>query len=680
MKRHILHFATALLAGACLIASSCSDSDDANKVPAPNFPEAVTPAVPAGGTYTIEIEPNQDWEVRIPTTADVSTWFWIQDGSQQTYRVRGNAGKAQIVIGVSELEEFDQTRSCEVTMTMGGQSRVIATITRGTVDRTFSLYTCQLDENGDFAYNTETGDDALSYLYNTEAPASIDLIWPEGRSGFMLPILISGNFDWRLAEKSEWISSMAVSSGGAGTQVEILLRGDVTKYPLDGDNEGKIVFCDKDNPEKTYAYKVTIPACRDRLEISRISKDTPLEFNAKGQYYNASSGGWNDGGAIGNITSIEGSKFFVVVKKEGSYYGSPEETGWVTIDEQAWDATSGEVIQNRSFTIKTAVNTGDARSAELLALPASLAARITDPGTQLFTSSYEEIKPEYQPYVFASLNQTEPAGVISAVNPAAMTEVGAELKKLSKNEWPWQGQWASIPDAYKLTYTQTWSSDESYLTFEIPYTGYEIYGFDGPYASQLEQTNCWITVETKEQGVLIKMDPKKNTNPGPDGENEATIIFKNADGNYALIYCIYDPDAQIGGGGEEFTVSFAYPDMVQGATLEAVTAENLEEMSALYPDLQGDFNENLGMGYVLYVLKYTSASPTQAVLDTTGSYQQIMVMPYSGAEWLDYEPLSDTQVLISMQKPAADQEQTGMVQFLDSSWTPKCIVYCIPSF
>lgn len=673
MKRHILHFATALLAGACLIASSCSDSDNTNKVPAPNFPEAVTPAVPAGGTYTIEIEPNQDWEVRIPTTADVSTWFWIQDGSQQTYRVRGNAGKAQIVIGVSELEEFDQTRSCEVTMTMGGQSRVIATITRGTVDRTFSLYTCQLDENGDFAYNTETGDDALSYLYNTEAPASIDLIWPEGRSGFMLPILISGNFDWRLAEKSDWISSMAVSSGGAGTQVEILLRGDVTKYPLDGDNEGKIVFCDKDNPEKTYAYKVTIPACRDRLEISRISKDTPLEFNAKGQYYNASSGGWNDGGAIGNITSIEGSKFFAMVKEGDFYYGSPEKTGWVTIDEQAWDATSGEVIQNRSFTIKTAVNTGDARSAELLALPASLAARITDPDTQLISTDGMSIKDEYLPYVFASLNQTEPAGVISAVNPAAMTEVGAEFVKISNSDWPANDYKA--PENFKLTYSKEWSWEESFLNIDREEYTYEIYGYDGP-SEKLDKDNCWITIVKNAQGTVIKMNPDKYTK----AEKESFIVFSDADGIFAMIYCIYDPDAQIGGDGEEFTVSFAYPDMVQGATLEAVTAENLEEMSALYPDLQGDFNENLGMGYVLYVLKYTSASPTQAVLETTGSYQQISVMPYSGAEWLDYEPLNDTQVLISMQKPAADQEQTGMVQFLDSSWMPKCIVYCIPSF
>ena len=51
-----------LLAGACLAAASCSDSDEDTKLPSPNFPEAVSATIEAGGTYTLEIEPNQNWE------------------------------------------------------------------------------------------------------------------------------------------------------------------------------------------------------------------------------------------------------------------------------------------------------------------------------------------------------------------------------------------------------------------------------------------------------------------------------------------------------------------------------------------------------------------------------------------------------------------------------------------
>ena len=55
-------------------------------------------------------------------------------------------------------------------------------------------------------------------------------------------------------------------------------------------------------------------------------------------------------------------------------------------------------------------------------------------------------------------------------------------------------------------------------------------------------------------------------------------------------------------------------------------------------------------------------------------------MTMSGADWLDYEPLSDTQILVSMAKPEAEQASYGMLQFMDGSWNMKCIVYCTPAF
>ena len=79
-----------LLAGACLAAASCSDSDEDTKLPSPNFPEAVSATIEAGGTYTLEIEPNQNWEVSVPTAT--AAWFWIQDETQKVWTLRGGAG------------------------------------------------------------------------------------------------------------------------------------------------------------------------------------------------------------------------------------------------------------------------------------------------------------------------------------------------------------------------------------------------------------------------------------------------------------------------------------------------------------------------------------------------------------------------------------------------------------
>ena len=77
-----------LLAGACLAAASCSDSDEDTKLPSPNFPEAVSATIEAGGTYTLEIEPNQNWEVSVPTAT--AAWFWIQDETQKVWTLRGS--------------------------------------------------------------------------------------------------------------------------------------------------------------------------------------------------------------------------------------------------------------------------------------------------------------------------------------------------------------------------------------------------------------------------------------------------------------------------------------------------------------------------------------------------------------------------------------------------------------
>ena len=107
--------------------------------------------------------------------------------------LRGSAGTSRIVIGVAELDEFDDTRVCEVTLKMGGQSKVIATITRGTLERGFSLRTCKLDQYGDFEYgDSETG---LTYSYNEGEAQSIDLTWPEGRTDFSMPILVEANYE-----------------------------------------------------------------------------------------------------------------------------------------------------------------------------------------------------------------------------------------------------------------------------------------------------------------------------------------------------------------------------------------------------------------------------------------------------------------------------------------------------
>lgn len=676
MKRYFSHMVTALLAGACLAATSCSKSDEGPKIPEPNFPAAVSQTVEAGGTYTFNIEPNQDWEVSVPTAT--YQWFWIQDGSQKVSSKVGSAGKAEITIGVSEQEEFDENRVCEVTLKMGGQSKVILTLTRGTLERSLSVRTCVLDEEGNFSYDPDSDTSGLSYLYHTDPATSIDLVWPDGNVGFMMPILVEANFNWAINRLPDWVTSR-ITVGNAGEQVELLLIGNAPAYPLDGDNDGKLLIIDSDNHDKSFEVGITIPPCRDVFKISDF--ETVSKFNAKSEYYNSKTSSWVPGNAMGNIMGIDGSKIYVfseITQEFGESYlsGDAEDIAWITVTEEPWDSSAdGGVVQTRRVEIGVAANTGDARKGVVVALPASEAAKITSPDDLID----QDVREQYKQYIVTTIEQQPDPGAIEAVSPEGMAEVFAEFKKLSKMEWPMQGAWANIPDGYKLTYTKDYSWEESYLTFNRAYTDYTVYGFDGPYDTPLDKENCWITVEKSSKGVIVKMDPSKNTNPGGEGENEASIVFSDAAGNFAVIYCVYDPDAPIGGGDEGFEVKFASAN-VSGATLEAITKENYQQIAAQYGFDEKDLNESLGMNIVLYALVYTKSNPTDAILDVKTN-QRIMLMPYEGVDWLDYEPVSTNQLLIKMEKPGSGQAATGMVQFYDSSYNKiECIIYCKPSF
>lgn len=379
-----------LLAGACLAAASCSDSDEDTKLPSPNFPEAVSATIEAGGTYTLEIEPNQNWEVSVPTAT--AAWFWIQDETQKVWTLRGSAGASRIVIGVAELDEFDDTRVCEVTLKMGGQSKVIATITRGTLERGFSLRTCKIDQYGDFEYgDSETG---LTYSYNEGEAQSIDLTWPEGRTDFSMPILVEANYDWAINQLPEWVSTPSVTVGKPGTKVEIRIQGNPSAYPLDGAQD-KLVFIDKSNLDAKVEIPITIPSCRD---IFDVTLDKELKFNAAAEIYNSMNGDWSPGTARGSVKGIRGARIYVIAEVTDRWgntglSGDEADTKWVIVEESAWDEEL--VIMDRGFTVGTEVNQGDARTARIIVLPASMAS--PTPTNSSTTTSRKSTSPMSSP-------------------------------------------------------------------------------------------------------------------------------------------------------------------------------------------------------------------------------------------------------------------------------------------
>lgn len=660
MKKYYLRWTAVLFAGLSLAMASCNDSDDNGSEPKnPIFPETVEAAIMAGDSYTLRFETNMDWTATIP--ADVAQTFYIEDGSQKTLRTQGKAGAAEVTIGCYEIENFDDDPTCEVTLTMGQESKVIATLTIDKQERTLTLRTSKM-EDGNFVYNSEEG---LRYEYEAEPAERIDLAWPAGNSGYMYPIVVEANFAWRLAEKSEWIAEEDYV-GEAGQQVEILLRADPTKYPLDGDNEGKFVLCARNNADMKYEYKVTIPACRDHFAVTGFAAES--RFNAKGLFFSAgssSAGAWVEGGAHGNIVSVEEPVIykFAEVTEGGMSYLEAEEskTSWIKVASTLSDEEN--VLKDRRYTITVAENTGETRNGVILALPKSVAATLGG----AWELAEMDIKEEYQQYIVTRVNQAAKPDLVSAVNPEGMAEVGAALERLDADNYGFIMEGFGVTDGFNLIYTAAWSNEDSTLAFERQYTSYKCYDYDW---NEMNAADSWLSVRNAANGTVIDMDPTKdkcgNSSQMSEGVAHAGfIVFADAEGDFVVIRCIYDENASIGGGDGTVKIAFQYPDYAtqfDGSTLELLTEGDL--FDAYDP----------GNGAPVYHLTYYKPNAIMSALTGFSG----MAMGYSNdEEWLSYEP-GDGTIIVSMNADAlgTEKKKTNSIVFYNSSWETAVMLVC----
>ena len=199
---------------------------------------------------------------------------------------------------------------------------------------------------------------------------------------------------------------------------QIMVNGLFTEENIDG-GVGIIDFYDAniDNTEDPgnnahNRYCVTMPAFRDL--VKHDANNAVFAFNAEGQYSSTTAGTEVvDDYATAGVSSTAGLKFFVLMPDGyGGYYAAKEKTGWVTVTDDMWDE-NGEIFQHRDYTIAVTANSGAARSAVLVALPQTLAAEIDENGdldAQLLKAdgSYD-LKDEYKPYAFATVEQDAPA-------------------------------------------------------------------------------------------------------------------------------------------------------------------------------------------------------------------------------------------------------------------------------
>ncbi|MBQ5372389.1 MAG: hypothetical protein IIU53_06395 [Rikenellaceae bacterium] len=645
MKKQIIRLMTAMvMCAAAVLSIGCEPEPDPEPEVTPNFPKLVEKVVKSGETVTLSINPNMAWKVSIPSSS--AQYFSLADAAGQL-SMTGEAGAQQIKIKVAELDEFDTDRVCEVALTMNGKTQTIAKLTRMKLARTVNVYLAQYDEaNIDFKTDAEG-----AYVYGSTPVQTLDFLWHNEQ--YMHRVVVETNFKWAIGgELPAWLDP-SVTSGEAG-RTEVFVRTVKEAYPFAAESvELKINdFTNESAPVEVSKLKVNMPACE---AVCEVSISPALTFNAEGHYFNASNDTYLEMGAIATMNAPKGAELYKIVKNNGYLYASSPAADWITIEwEEEWDAAADKAgVWSRKFFVSTTPNEGAEREGMLVALPRTLASKVSDPDYDLFNADGTALKAEYEQYVVSTIKQEAPAeaenkGVIYANDIETMHAFTADFAELAAGAWPWQGAWAQIPNAYKLTYRSNDSGDD--LIFSKPFSRYEIYGFDGAYSSTYDLSTCWITIEKSAShkeltnGYKVRMrlgdDPANglfpNTQAGFDGENEATIVFYDENNEaYALIYCVLDPNymyvPEVSG-----EVKFADPALAEslGAKLEKVVEGD--------PDFSA---ENNYMGVLQYRLTHTSAMGAQALL-LMPSYNQSFCYP-SGS-WLSTQQVEGgTQVIMT---------------------------------
>ncbi len=742
MKRYLSLLTMCLLAAGSAFVSCVepvepddTDTPSGTETVTPVFPDAITQTIEANGTYTIELEPNVDWSIELKYDSESAGWFWIKDNDGQ-FVVRGKAGKkTSVTVCTSDKESFDVVHSCTLEMTMGEETKTIATFNRGLIDRTFSLMYCKVEESDglvyDYAYNEDVDSD-LKYAYEAAAGdgvVTIPLAWLERTQDYRRSVLISANFDWRLKSKPDWMKDLEITGAGAGEQVEFDLEGDPMAYPLE-DTEAELVFCAKDNPDAdSFVFKVAIPGCGGIFRISGFTEETKV--NVAGEIYKNTMGEdtWTDAevGLTGSVLSQQDVKVYVFSYAEVSPLDPPmwdsasENIEWLTVSLAPWNE-DGEVLQNRSLNLKVAENTGKERQAYVLVMPGSEAPEYDYsifPDGQNMDGKYAEYVVSH--IVQEGVNEPDPdvpeepetgsevefatpgivtGAVLEHVTEENLADMKAKYPKLNQLDEQVAG---NKSDVSILTYTSEYPENAAlvipahYHMDRMPGTGAEWLSYNEP-------------VEADEKFQMLVQMARPETGAAEFG---FVNIFKTQTSSNPeiIIYCIPEfaaaeegpvdpdpepdpdptPDPEPDPDPEpepEITssISFVALDQVVGATLNPVAKSNLAKMIEKYPELAGELKENVdGMEIDVVILSYTSENPENVALNVP-KYAWIDVKPgMDGPEWLSYSAKTvdgQKQITVEMTKPADGQAVYGIMNFFESYTASKqtAIIYCIPEF
>ena len=601
----------------------------------PIFPESVTKTVKSGEEVVISFNANMDWALSVPE--NTLNTFWLDDNGFSTYKVTGKAAEGiNVTINVSDVESFED-QTCDVTLTMGASSQVIAKIIKSSKEPVLSVYAVEMEE-GEVKY----AEDGEGYLYEGSEATDIDLFWTG--SDFRLPIMVVSNFSWTY-EAPEWIS-IDVPENSADT-VKVNVFGVPSKYPLEA-TSGKIKFKFADKVVKE--YNISIPGCEDIYSHSVGMSLTELIFNYSGGFKTVT--GFLDGPATATVSGTKDVDVFAVEIVDGEYILDGQSgPSWLTLDVDPFDSSEGaDVLQTRNVSISVAQNEGEERNAAIFFMPPTGWSSKED----LFNEDMKSVKEEYIKYMLPvtqlSMNQDF---ILMLTAPSEMAANGAEFSATADQTL--YEKFGTTKYAYDLVYTHRYASDYARMVFATPVTSYKVYDLSGKDMTDSEDFFLSVSLADDLSSGVILM----NTDQAASGY----VVFMGSSNNVlAAVKCVLNPDNEIGEVADVYFMgeSEQYAPMV-GATLEFITEGTLYDRYKEY-------------GVPIYHLTYTTENMPM-LLYIPQNIKSYMPNPYAlidnfriNNQYFDdgtFE-IIDGGVQVYMEMPEGKSKITGNIMFYTS--------------
>ncbi len=526
MKTNIFRYAISLAAVfAAVISCDKKQPEEEQKGPDkvdPIFPSSVVnETVKAGQSVDLKFEPNMEWKVEISGEGKGNI-FWIDDAGMKATSVSSKETGPQVVtIVFSENEEFDKNRVCEVTLSMGGESKKIATYTRPSLSRTFEVY---VGVPGEFGFSKDAG----AYVYTGTVATEASLSTFTGDVSYGLPIKVVTNYAWQMIPPS-WVSCETMS-GTAGT-TELYLNAVLSEEIADGAEE-VLKFADASNPEQAFEVRLSMPAFRDRVECNIA---TTFNFDVNGLVENL-NGSFIEIPAFFELLSTPQTQVKVVDWNEnGQYYGTSFSEWPEVVIERYEGYTDDDLLAKYTVEFRVGANeTYDDKYADVFVIPASKASVAFE---DWFDANTGNLKDEFNSYVVGRLSQpgVERDYITLSDGPDDVYE--AELAKYTESQW-WSQDLAT-DNLFELVYKDEYS--DAVLVFDEPFASYKFFDYDFFEVAEDAKENFWLSFNpfaSNGKGRVV-MDPAKFTRTDAEFPESFIVFYDENEEVLGAMSCRY---------------------------------------------------------------------------------------------------------------------------------------------